>query len=147
MNANDLARNAASLDALRALAAQLTPPDYARDLGDGWTVSMALAHLGFWDARGAWVLQQWAEGRTPPADEPSWYANGHNTYLQPAWGALAGPAAASLALEAGAAIDAVIAGLPVAVTDAVAARDELWRLRRFNHREEHITQISGVLRR
>jgi len=42
--------NDESRDRLARLAATLTPTQLHVDLGEGWTVSSALAHMGFWDS-------------------------------------------------------------------------------------------------
>lgn len=43
-DANDQSR-----ERLARLVATLTPARLAVDLGEGWTVASALAHMGFWD--------------------------------------------------------------------------------------------------
>ena len=42
--------NVEATAALGDLIASLSPEDLAADLGEGWTVPMALAHLAFWDS-------------------------------------------------------------------------------------------------
>src|SRR3972149_6549107 len=50
---------------LEPLAARLSDEGLGRDLGDGWTVAVALAHLAFWDRRALYGLRRWAADGTP----------------------------------------------------------------------------------
>jgi hypothetical protein len=55
---------------LLALMAGLKEQDFRRRLPNGWSVSVALAHLAFWDFYQATALQRWAaKGQMPPALE------------------------------------------------------------------------------
>ncbi|MCC7363101.1 MAG: DinB family protein [Dehalococcoidia bacterium] len=130
---------------LEQLLAELKPEHYGASLGGGWTVGSALAHLAFWDRRGQLIFEHWLAGETPPVGLPAWYEDLPNDVLLEQWTALPGAEAGRLALAAAAAIDAVIAALPAEVTDAVVARDEVWRMRRAGHRGEHVDQIREAL--
>ncbi|HYY55131.1 MAG TPA: hypothetical protein VFA01_07095, partial [Candidatus Dormibacteraeota bacterium] len=66
---NAIAENARSLERLRQLVARLDDAAMSRDLGDGWTASVALAHLAFWDRIS---LQRWR----------AWIASGQMVDLQ-----------------------------------------------------------------
>ncbi len=140
-----VAENDATRASLQALIRTLADYDFARDLGDGWTVATALAHLAFWDRRGRIVLEHWQAGEAPPVDEPAWYRDLPNDALLPEWQAIPAREAARLAVEAATAVDATIAGLEDRVTAEIMARDEAWRLTRSNHRREHIEQIERRL--
>ncbi len=50
---------------LEALAARLTDDDLKRDLGGGWHVSVAFAHLAFWDRRVEYMHRRWANEGIP----------------------------------------------------------------------------------
>ncbi len=50
--------NDESRERLARLVAALTPARLRVDLGQGWTVSSALAHMGFWDR---WQAGRWTE--------------------------------------------------------------------------------------
>jgi len=47
--ADAIGANARSVDRLRQLVDRLDDRAMGRDLGEGWTVGVALAHLAFWD--------------------------------------------------------------------------------------------------
>ena len=46
-----VAENSRQRDRLKALVGRLSDGDLRRPLGEGWTVSTALAHMAFWDRR------------------------------------------------------------------------------------------------
>ena len=141
---NAIAENARSLDRLRQLVARLDDAAMSRDLGDGWTASVALAHLAFWDRIG---LQRWR----------AWIASGQMVDLQGTdlvndatlaeWQALTPSATRRLVIDAASAVnDAVAAGGPERVEAVTAAGKPRWA-RRHLHRMEHIAQIEAALAR
>ncbi len=141
------ALNAAATERLRALAAGLTTADFDR-AEDGWPLSAILCHLAFWDRRGRFVLEAWDRGEVAPRPDDDFY-DSHvlNEALIAEWRAVPGVGAARLAVEAADAIDRVVAGLQPSTVDTVAALDELWRLRRHNHRLEHVEQMARLITR
>lgn len=141
---NAIAENARSLDRLRQLVARLDDAAMSRDLGDGWTASVALAHLAFWDRIS---LQRWR----------AWIASGQMVDLQGTdlvndatlaeWQALTPSATRRLVIDAASAVnDAVAAGGPERVEAVTAAGKPRWA-RRHLHRMEHIAQIEAALAR
>ena len=141
------ANRAATAD-LRALVESLSDEDLAADLGGGWTVSMALAHLAFWDE---WHLARWVhaagEGElAPPALDPE-ISNRANEALLTTWRALAPSAVAQLLLDAAPAVDAYTADLSDDSIDAALERGGARWFERFHHRRDHIDQISRALGR
>ena len=135
--------NAAERRRLEALAGRLSDADLQRDLGDGWTVAVALAHLAFWDRRAVLVLERWQrDGKLP--DDPE--ADLLNDSLLDEWRLLPPRRAAELAVAAAQAVDLTIERLDARVADAVRGRGEDWRLRRAAHRREHLDQIDRALR-
>jgi hypothetical protein len=140
--------NAEAAAELRTLAGSLDDGDLAADLGDGWTASMALAHIAFWDG---WHLARWrqaiATGAVAPplvADEVSDPAN---EALEATWRALAPDRAVALALATAAEVDALVAGLPDASVDAARAAGEADCVERWPHRRDHVAQIRRALGR
>jgi hypothetical protein len=135
--------NVETLARLEALAARLTDADLARDLGGGWTVAIALAHMAFWDRRACFALERWArdgtlydEGDVESINEP----------MEHLWRALPPHAAVELALEAARRANEVVAGLPPHFETAMAEHPQAhWPYRRYNHRREHLDQIEAAL--
>jgi hypothetical protein len=140
--------NVEATAALGDLIASLSPADLAADLGDGWTVSMALAHLAFWDS---WHLARWehaaAIGDIAPPPVGDEISARNNDALVETWRALDPERAAALALDAAARIDTYVAGLSDAAIEAsLAAGSPNWFARR-PHRDDHIGHIRRVLDR
>ncbi len=140
--------NAEATAALRALVATLDDADLRLDLGGGWTVSVALAHLAFWDA---WHLARWqhaaATGAVAPAPVADEISNRANEALEPTWRAIAPDRTAALALDAADAVDEMVAGLADASVDAARAIDGVNWVERSPHRRNHIDQIRSALAR
>ncbi len=141
------ANRAATAD-LRALVGTLSDADLGADLGGGWTVSMALAHLAFWDE---WHVARWVHAAgagqlAPPAPDAE-VSGRANEALETTWRAVPPRAAAQLMLDAADAVDAYVADL---ADDALASAREQGGARwfeRFHHRRDHLAQISRALGR
>jgi hypothetical protein len=142
------AANAATTADLRALVAGLSDADLAVDLGEGWTVSMALAHLAFWDE---WHVARWlfaaAAGELAPPAADNVITNRANEALLTTWRALPARAAAALVLDAADAADAYIADLDDEAIDLAIDREGSHWFQRRPHRQEHIDQIKRALGR
>jgi hypothetical protein len=140
--------NAEATAALRTLVESLAPVDLEIDLGGGWNVSMALAHLAFWDR---WHAARWrhaaAEGERVPPPVPGVVSDRANDALEPIWRAVPGRDAVALCLEAAAAMDILAASLTdEQVAGALAADSPNW-VERAPHRLQHIDQIRSALDR
>jgi hypothetical protein len=141
-DAETLNENAAVTARLEALVARLSEADLRRDLGGGWTVSVALSHLAFWDRRIAYMLERWMRDGTPHVELDDDVVN---NALEAMHQAVEPRAAARLAVESAKAADAAIARAPDAIADQLIAEDHAYLLRRAGHRGEHIEQIEAVL--
>lgn len=144
MDATIIADNEAQRARLAALVAWLSDAGLARPLGGGWTVATALAHLAFWDRHAKLVLDNWERGHVQPLEHEV-YSDLLNVGLMDEWAALPPREAARLALEAAAAVNERVASLDARVADEAIARGEPWRVRRHQHRAEHIDQIEQAL--
>jgi hypothetical protein len=145
MDKRIVADNDATRASLQSLIGTLAEQDFDRDMGEGWTVATAFAHLAFWDRRRKLLFERWQAGDVVPADMPDWFSDTLNDALVDEWRAIPRHEAARLAIEAATAIDAMIAALDDQVTGEIVARGETWRLTRSNHRREHIEQIERCL--
>lgn len=135
--------NAAQTQRLTELVTKLSDADLMRDLGEGWTVAIALAHAAFWDRRAVRVFERWTREGTPYRDQDDDILN---TALLDEWKALPPRAAADLAVAAAQAIDATVASLRDDIANAVTVEGNDFLLKRSNHRREHIEQIEAALR-
>ncbi len=138
--------NVGATAALGDLIATLSPADLSSDLGDAWTVSMALAHLAFWDS---WHLARWehaaAAGDVAPPPVPDEVSGRNNDALVGTWRALDPERAVALALEAAARIDSYVAGLSDEAIEAARAADSPNWFERRPHRMDHVGQIRRAL--
>lgn len=143
-----IAANRAATADLHELAASLSDADLAVDLGEGWTVSMALAHLAYWDA---WHVARWVHaaqaGQLAPPAADGEVTNRANEALVPTWRALPPRAAVALALDAAEAVDAYTADLDDEALDAAREREGAFWFERAAHRRDHIDHIRRVLGR
>ncbi len=131
---------------LALLVATLTPALLSTDLGEGWTVGSAVAHIGFWDR---WQLQRWTAmlAGTWSADSESVLAAEHlaNEALHPYWAGIDASNVPALAVEAAATLDALIAGAPDALVDSLEGTSIAFLVHRHGHRNDHLDHIERVL--
>jgi uncharacterized damage-inducible protein DinB len=138
--------NDESRERLSRLVATLTPADLATDLGEGWTVASALAHMGFWDR---WQGERWTEmlaGRWTASNKTILAAE-HlaNDALHPYWAGIRAEDIPALAIEAAGKVDALIAAAPDATIDKLEGTSVAFLVHRHRHRGEHLDHIERVL--
>ena len=131
-----------------ALVAGLTQQQLRADLGEGWTVLSHLAHMGFWDR---WQGERWrsmlAGSWTADAGSVLDAEDMANEALAPYWAAIQTADVPSLALEAAAAVDQLIAEAPDAMVTQLHASPNQFLLHRHRHRREHLGWIRRDLER
>jgi uncharacterized damage-inducible protein DinB len=135
--------NEETRERLARLVATLTPAQLEIDLGEGWTVASALAHMGFWDR---WQAERWAAmlaGRWS-ADDDSVIAAEHlaNEALHPCWAGAVMADAPALALAAAELLDALVAQAPDDLVEALEGSPSAYLLHRHRHRGEHLDHIE-----
>lgn len=135
-----LVNNAEQLARLEALVGQGV--DLEQDLGGGWTVSVALAHMAFWDRRAVGLLKLWdGEGRLPD----SIYEDELNDVLLPEWQAIEPRRSAQLAVEAARSVNAAVEAMDGDKAEAISMMGNEFMLARGSHRREHLDQIEEAL--
>ena len=148
MNRSHVAENDASRQRLRGLIARLTDDDLARPLGQHWTVSVALAHLAFWDRLWFAKFEEWERTgvvKMPPADTEGNPAAMNDAML--AWWRSISPAQIRHDVVAAAeAIDSLAARLPEPIVKAILAVRPRTLIRAV-HRREHLDEIEHALAR
>ena len=135
--------NDESRERLAKLVRTLTPTEMAIDLGEGWTVTSALAHMGFWDR---WQAERWSQtlaGKWSAEDE-SVIAAEHlaNVALHPYWAGLEAEYVPAIAIAAATRIDSLLAAAPDAVVDSIEGTPSAYLLHRYRHRAEHLDHIE-----
>jgi len=140
-------RNTAERARLAAIARR-PEADLKRDLGGGWTVATALAHVGFWDRFAHQRLMLFLrDGTLLPTTGP--LVDALNDGLLHQWRLLPPAAAAKEALAAAEAMDAEIAAMSDAVIERYLAQLAPGALPLFldrtRHRKEHSDQIEVAI--
>ncbi len=134
--------NRASINRIRALVARLSDEEMQHPVGEHWTVSIALAHLAFWDRRVMYVLDMTErDGKVfiPAIDVFV------NDLSLPLWAAIPPRDAARLAIENAEALDARLENFPSALLDELYAYNKRWVVRAL-HRGEHLDEVDAALR-
>ena len=126
---------------LADLATRLSEEDLRRDLGRGWTVSAALAHVAFWDRSCLAWWDRWDRDASVE-DYPDALVDVVNAAGLPDWRALPPAAAVGLALAAAAEVDARVAALPDAAVAHAEATNRPSLIERSGHRNAHLDEIE-----
>jgi hypothetical protein len=138
--------NDESRERLAHLVATLTPAQLEVDLGEGWTVASALAHMGFWDR---WQAGRWTEmlAGSWSADDDSVLASEHlaNEALHPYWAGVDAADIPAIALEAASALDSLVARAPDSLVESLEGGPSAYLLHRHRHRGEHLDHIERIL--
>jgi len=131
-------RNRASTERIRALAARLSDDDLRRPLGEHWTVTIALAHIAFWERRVLAVLE--ATEQVGKLSAPSIDLS-INDLLLPFWAAMLPGQAVRLAVESAQRVDERLTGFPPALLEELYAAGPRWVVRAI-HRDAHLDEIE-----
>jgi hypothetical protein len=142
MNRPFVAENARELERLRSLVDRLSDDELRRPLGTDWTISVALAHLAFWDQRSLVLVRAWKLNGIKPSPID---IDITNDALLPTWLALPPRAAANLAVSAAEAIDAELEGVSSDFIAEIEKLGDKFRLFRSVHRKLHLDQIEASL--
>lgn len=134
--------NHASTERIRALVERLTDEELQCPVGQHWTVTIALAHLAFWDWRVIHLLDSLErDGKLNPPQIDIVV----NDLSLPFWAAIPPRKAAQLAIQAAEALDARLEELPPALLEEVNTVNERWVVRAL-HRNEHLDEVDAALK-
>ncbi len=140
-------KNAETRARLARLVANLTPAQLEVDLGGGWNVASALAHMGMWDRWQGARLRDSLDGRgLAMLDDIVEAEHLANVAIDPYVARIqASPDLGRIALEAAIELDAIVASLPDERVEAILASPNAYLVNRFRHRGEHLDQIERGL--
>ena len=138
-----VAENTKERERLISLANRLTDEELSLPLGDGWTISVALAHLSFWDQRSLFLLRKWK--KTGVVEPSAIDIDVTNNSLLSIWLALPPRAAAGLAVTSAEEIDRELEEAPTELITKIESLGEKFRLYRSIHRKLHVDQIEEFL--
>lgn len=134
--------NRAQTERLRKLVARLTPAMLAVTLPRGWTVSVALAHVAFWDRQRLCLMRRWAAGE----DCHGLYDGDlFNEVLLPFLEMLPPEGVGETAVRCAEEVDAYLLDVPDEVVAAALARPHPPNLDRGSHRDYHLERIELAL--
>jgi hypothetical protein len=146
--------NQAARERLRSFVGKLTDADMARPLGDGWTVSAALAHLAFWDQRWVEKFREWERTGTVRIPFATWHTgegppvdvDAMNDALLPWWRAREFPEVRRDVVAAAEAVDQAVERLSDPILEQLLSLRPRTAIRAV-HRQEHLAQIERALGR
>ncbi|MBX3085768.1 MAG: maleylpyruvate isomerase N-terminal domain-containing protein [Anaerolineae bacterium] len=135
-------RNRAATQRIRDLVARLSDADMQKPVGEHWTVSVALAHLAFWDGRVLAVLDasEKAGNLAPPTIDV--VVNDISLAL---WRAVPPGEAARIAIETADKLDQRLEALSPAWVEQLAAFNMRFLVRAL-HRNEHLDEVDAALK-
>ncbi len=136
-----IARNRASTNRIRGLAARLSDAELQQPVGEHWTVAVALAHLAFWDRRMLCLLDQTQRAGALVIPELDLLVNDISL---PLWAAIPPREAARLAIETAEALDHRLEEFPPALLEQVSTNNERW-VERARHRGLHLDEVEAAL--
>jgi hypothetical protein len=127
---------------LFALMDGLKEADFAKKLPNGWTVSVALAHLAFWDFSQVTRLKAWLEKGTKP---PSLDADAVNEALAILSAALPPKEVVKLVKQAAETIDHLIEQLTPTQSGELIGMGLERNIHRALHRQYHLPKIEMAI--
>ena len=135
--------NRASTERIRKLVASLTDKQMQTRVGEHWTVSIALAHLAFWDRRVLFGLDMTErDGKlvTPQIDILV------NDIDLPLWAAIPAREAARLAIETAETLDNRLEKFSTTLLEELYNFNKRWVVRAL-HRGEHLDEVDAALKK
>ena len=142
MNRPFVAENTRERERLRALVNRLSDGDLRLDIGGGWTIAAALAHLAFWDCLSLTRIGQWKQSGVSASSVD---IDVVNAALLPFLLSIPPRKAADLAIAAAEAIDHELGQLSPEMIAAIESLGDRRRLFRSIHRAMHLDQIEEGL--
>jgi hypothetical protein len=144
MDRSFVQENALERARIKKLADSLSDAELNLPLSAGWNITVALAHLAFWDQRAVIITRKWKKEGVKAL--PAMDFDSINDALVPLSLAIPARTAANLALASAEAIDSELENAPDSLIEAIAALGEPTRLNRAKHRKMHIDEILTILK-
>ncbi len=135
--------NHASTERIKKLAASLTDDEMQTRVGEHWTVSIALAHLAWWDRRVMYVLDMTAKDGKLFVPEIDIFVNDLSL---PLWAAIPAREAARIAIETSEDLDQRLEVYPQNLLEEIYNYNKRWVVRAL-HRNEHLDEVDAALKR
>lgn len=134
--------NRESTDRMKQIVLGLTDQQMKSTLPNGWTISVTLAHLAFWDQRVIHVIEM---AKKDGSVTPSNFDDSLNDMMEPFLSAIPAEKAASMAVEISTRLDQILEECSADIIDQLAAANPRW-VDRSLHRNAHLDDIDAFLR-
>ena len=135
--------NTKERERLKSLVKRLSDEELSLPMGEDWTISVALAHLSFWDQRSLILVRKWK--RTGFIEPSPIDIDVTNDSLLSTWRALPPRVAANLAVSSAEEIDRELEEASLDLITAIEGLGEKFRLYRSIHRKMHLDEIEKTL--
>ena len=135
-------QNRSSTERIRKLAGSLSDDQMQTRVGEHWTVSIAFAHLAFWDRRVMYVLDMTRKNGKLFVPEIDIFVNDLSL---PLWAVIPPREAARLAIETSEAMDAQLEAYPQDLLEEIYNHNQRWVIRAL-HRNTHLDEVAAALK-
>jgi len=143
MNRPYISENTKERERLKSLVERLSDEQLSLPIGEDWTISVALAHLSFWDQRALILVRKWK--KTGIIEPSPIDIDVTNDSLLSTWRALPPRVAANLAISSAEEIDRELEEASSDLITAIEDLGEKFRLYRSIHRKMHLDEIEKAL--
>ncbi len=134
--------NRASVERIKKLAS-LTDEQLQTRVGEHWTVSIALAHIAFWEKRVMYVLEITEKNGKLTFPEIDLVVNDLSL---PLWAVIPPREALRIAIEACEEVDKRLETYQQKLLEEVYGKYERWVFRSL-HRNEHLDEVDAALKK
>ena len=135
-------QNRASTERIRALVGRLTDDEMQTKVGEHWTVSIALAHLAWWDRRVMYVLDMTERDGKLFVPEIDIFVNDLSL---PLWAVIPPRDAARICIETSEALDKQLEEYSPVLLEEIFNYNKRWVIRAL-HRNEHLDEVDEALK-
>ncbi|HZM20778.1 MAG TPA: DinB family protein [Anaerolineales bacterium] len=135
-------QNRASTERIRALIARLSDEEMQTKVGEHWTVSVALAHLAWWDRRVMYVLDMTEKDNKLFIPEIDIFVNDLSL---PLWAVIPPRDAARICIETSETLDKRLEEYSQELLEKIYNYNKRWVIRAL-HRNEHLDEVDAALK-
>jgi len=135
-------QNRASTERIRALVARLSDEEMQAKVGEHWTVSIALAHLAWWDRRVMYVLDMTERDGKLFIPEIDIFVNDLSL---PLWAVIPPRDAARICIETSETLDKRLEEYSPELLEEIYNYNKRWVIRAL-HRNEHLDEVDVALK-
>ncbi len=135
-------QNRASTERIRTLIERLSEEEMRTSVGEHWTVTIALAHLAFWDRRVMHILDRTEKEGKPVDLEIDIVVNDLSL---PLWAVIPPQEAARICIEASEGLDKRLEEFPPKLLEELHNHNKRWVVRAL-HRNEHLDEVDAALK-